>query len=129
MKITEEEYTDITFLRVGSAFRSWRDTEASVISGHIVRGSASQVSFAVEEATPGEGDAETANIGLPNQEGEKSKTMGRCHKRSRAATETSGKREKSRYEACDKWRPLSRYWLAVEALRPVGWNSPKKLEA
>jgi hypothetical protein len=129
MKITEEEHTDITFLRVGSAFRSWCDTEASVIAGRIVRGSAFRVSFAGEEATPDEEDAEAANIGLPNLEGESSKAMVRSHKRSRAATETSGKRDKSRCEACGKWHPLPRCWLAVEALRPVGWNPPKKLEA
>lgn len=105
MKITEEEHSNILFLRVSSAFRSWCNTEASA-TRRIVRGASFEASFAGEEVIPDEEDAEAANIGLPNTESESNKAMVRRHKRLRAATETSSKRDKSRCEACSKWHPL-----------------------
>jgi hypothetical protein len=79
-----------------------------------VRESAFKARFAGEDITPDEEEADTINQGASS--------VRNSRKRQRANTFSATDRQKvkkARYKACDKPYNISRYWLAVKAIRPL----------
>jgi hypothetical protein len=86
-----------------------------------VRGSAFKARFAGEDVTPNKEEADTTNQGASS--------VGNGQKRQRANTFFATDRQKVKracYKACDKPYDISRYWLAVKAIRPPGWTPSRK---
>jgi hypothetical protein len=88
----------------------------------IINGSAFEARFAGEDITPDKEETDTTNQGASS--------VGNSQKRQRANTFSTTDRQKVKrvcYKACDKPYNISKYWLAVKAIRPPGWTPLRKV--